>query len=160
MFSINNSEGWNETELRPDEATMQRLEAEAKELAAEALKHEPGMGWHHVPGKPEFVFNQTWYGSEYWWVCWPTSEGAILAETAIFCKAHGLNFVELQKQAHPNVIPYELGKDDFDDLLYGLVPTLQDVLDDLTDINYHSLCSAIELAAEAKMSFQNDKGDK
>ena len=150
-FFINNGNGWNETELRPSASAMRVLEQDAKEKAAEAVKHEPGMGWHYVPCEdPEFVLSQTWYGSEYWWVCWPTSEGAILAQTAIFCKAHGLDFIKLQRMAYPDQEPYEPTEEDYDNLLPRLVPTLQDVLDDLSDVNYHSLCTVVEEATQGK----------
>lgn len=137
--------GWHETELRPSADGLEELLKEAEERRKIAMKHRPGQGWHFVPTKElEFVFNITHYGARYWWVCWPDSTGAILAETANFCKAHNLDFSALQRQAYPDQTPYEPDSRDYADLADpDVIPDYQTMLEDLTDINYHSLHGCI-----------------
>lgn len=87
--------------------------------------HNPGDGWHHLPNGE-------------------SSEEAVLSHVEDICKATGLDYRTVYKEAYPDedIIAPSQG----DATMCARKATLADlpkVLEDLEDINYHSLMSVL-----------------
>lgn len=141
--------GYKPTERRPRAAILRELMKQIEHDAASDLmhKHLPGDGWHYVPGEPCICHN-----GKYWFHSMPDSGGAILTMAFDLCELMNLNFRALYDKAYPD----EVGDEPFtpseaDRAACARPVTLDDipaVMDDLTDINWHSLRAVLEEAME------------
>lgn len=134
---------WTETEARPTGGIKKKLEREMDIAARGAHKHVPGMGWHNIPSEPMYV--RTPQGG--WWAALDTSEQCILAHAEDICILKGLSLVDLYMQAYPEPDdhPFRVKKHWRDGCLRpATLSDIKDVLDDLEDINFHSLREILE----------------
>jgi hypothetical protein len=133
-----------ETTRRPPKAIARQLDRELAENRRSNLthKHTPGDGWHYLPTQGEATYC---YNGAYWFVNMDTSEEAILAAVSYLCAEADLDFTAIQQEAYPEETPYLPTEADLNQLAR---PVNKDdwpaLLDDLTDVNYHSLRSALE----------------
>jgi hypothetical protein len=142
VFLANSPDGYKPTDMRPNVTAQKDLQREKVKSLAEypAKKHTPGTGWHYVPAEPMICFN-----GSYWFVMRESSEGAILAHFKQICDLYGLDYIALQKEAYPDEEPQTVTAE-YNKLLArpATIEDAEKVLDDLTDVNYHSLREALE----------------
>jgi len=131
------------TDLRPSDEEMNSLRKTAK--TKRGKKHKPGDGWHYVPGRAEF-----WFNSHNWFVSKKDSAGAILSHAQQVCAAYGLDLRNLYKAAYPDEEEVEITPKDIADCSRPANKyDLEEVLNDLESINYHSLLTRMRDAIEA-----------
>lgn len=135
------------TNDRPNDKTMQELLAELDDWYKRGLihLHSPGDGWHYVPGQTDCYFN-----GRYWYIYQSSSEGAVLVHVRDICTELGLDAMQLQREAYPDEKPSHVTEEDLNACTRAA--TIEDidvVLEDLTDINYHSLRAVLESALGA-----------
>ena len=129
------------TARRPPPAMLAGLEADIADKLTRAKQHTPGDGWHFLPDPPAEV---GWNG-KYWWGMPRSCEGAVLAAVARLCELRGLDFMALQREAYPDEEPYTPTQQDRGELARPVtVFDAYRILEDLTDINYHSLRAVLE----------------
>lgn len=125
---------------RPDAGLLAELEAEIEQKMQLSHLHEPGQGWHYVPGVAEIRHN-----GRYWYPCVPTSAGAICAHVEDVCKEMGLDFEELYRRAYPEEEFMPVTDEDRAACARPAVfGDSQAVVDDLADVNYHALAAVFE----------------
>lgn len=129
---------YEETDLRPNAEQAQQLEKTLQEK--KSFKHKPGDGWHYLP-LPAIAF----FRRSQWHLQAATSEGAVLAHTEDLCKELGLDFQALCQKAYPDEEITPATQEDRDACdRPATKDDIQAILDDLTDINYHSLKTVLE----------------
>ena len=131
---------WEPTDLRPSSETWRHLEAEAQRKMAKAMLHEPGMGWHFLPGAVVITYN-----GNYWYDSPVTSESAILAHCEDLCLLKGVDLAALYAEAYPEEEPLAIAPEGHAQCARAAgLDDLEAILEDLTDINYHSLRTVLE----------------
>ena len=138
-FYTRTPEGYVETTDRPTSIVYQALLGEGDTIKETASLHRAGMGWHYVHGEPAMCFN-----GSYWFLDWPTSEGAILKALKDCLSLFGVDIKPLYEQAYPDQKYQPPTTEDHCNVANTTKHDLPALLDDLTDINYHSLRQVIE----------------
>lgn len=110
--------------------------------------HTVGDGWHYVPKVPIDIIES----DRYWFVGLSTSEVAILVHVKQVCDLLDLDYLSLQKEAYEDQDPYEVKENDYEMVTRpATVADWKIICDDLTDVNYHSLCSVFEEKVKEKL---------
>jgi hypothetical protein len=136
------SHTWTSTHRRPGDGTMQLLREELD--AKKQHLHSPGDGYHYIPGPREY-----WFDGRAWCAEVPSSMGAILAHVEDICHAYNLNFADLYRSAYPDDEVYVVEREDHDACAQPAEHNdLVHVLNDLEDVNYSQLATALSDALE------------
>ena len=138
----------NPTDERPTEHQYAGLLNELAGKLQYVKHHTMGDGWHYVPKVPIDIIKT----DRYWFVGLSTSEVAILVHVKQVCDLLGLDYLSLQKEAYEDQDPYGVKESDYEMVTRpATVADWQTICDDLTDVNYHSLCSVFEEKVKEKL---------
>lgn len=138
---------WKRTDKRPSDWMRGYLLKQAKEMRRHLHDHLPGDGYHelahcyHVCLRGEDLRGEEWFGQ------FETSEGAVLAHVEDICLLAGIDYDVLVMQAYNRVMRASAN----DRRACRRAATLADidaVMDDLEDINYHTLAHVLQCALE------------
>lgn len=140
-YFVQNGNDYTATRRRPAADVMAYLDEQVRYFMQDAKRHEPGMGWHYIPGPVSLVLQDTEGLAQGRWYYRPvTSERAILAHCEDICRIKGLDLSVLYAQAYPEEGALTSTAEDHAQCVRpATLDDIEAVLDDLTDVNYHSL---------------------
>src|SRR6185437_1840966 len=123
------------TSRRPSADLLSCLKAELGRQTKDACLHEPGMGWHRVPGPGLLIWN-----GRYWYAESACSLGAIHACAFDVCRLYEKDYLALYKSAYPEEEALSISRADRRQMARPASrDDLWDIIDDLRDCNFSSL---------------------